>query len=43
MNFQITTLAETMSANEFIIELNERGIDYDIETMDDVYDANNVA
>ena len=41
MNFQITTLAETMSANEFIIELNERGIDYDIETMDDVYDANN--
>jgi hypothetical protein len=41
MNFQITTLAETMSANEFIVELNHQGIDYDIETMDDVYDANN--
>ena len=26
---------------EIIVELNERGIDYDIETMDDVYDANN--
>lgn len=40
MNFQITTLAETMSATEFIIELNERNIDYNIDEMDDYNDAN---
>ena len=40
MNFQITTLAETMSAAKFIIELNDRGIDYNMRDMDNVNDAN---
>ena len=40
MNFQITTLAETMSATEFIMELNNRGLWHSIEVMDDPYDAN---
>ena len=40
MNFQITTLAETMSATEFIIELDNRAIEYSIEVMDDPYNAN---
>ena len=33
MNFQITTLAETMSASGFIIELNERKRDYNVKDM----------
>jgi hypothetical protein len=40
MNFQITTLAETMSASGFIIELNERKINYDVQAMDDPNNAN---
>lgn len=40
MNFQITTLAETMSATEFIIELNERNIDYNVKDMSDISNAN---
>ena len=40
MNFQITSLAETMIATEFIIELDNRAIEYSIEVMDDPYDAN---
>ena len=40
MNFQITSLAETMSATEFIMELNNRGLWHSIEVMDDPYDAN---
>ena len=40
MNFQITSLAETMSATEFIMELNNRAIEYSIEVMDDQYNAN---
>ena len=41
MNFQITSLAETMSATEFIMELNNRGLWHSIEVMDDPYNANN--
>jgi hypothetical protein len=41
MNFQITSLAETMSTTEFIIELDNRAIEYSIEVMDDQYNANN--
>ena len=40
MNFQITSLAETMSATEFIMELHNRGLWHSIEVMDDPYDAN---
>jgi hypothetical protein len=40
MNFEITTLAETMSATEFIIELNEREIDYTVKDMSNIGDAN---
>ena len=40
MNFEITTLAETMSATGFIIELNERNIDYVVKDMSDISNAN---
>ena len=40
MNFQITTLAETMSASGFIIELNERKIDYNVKDMSEPNNAN---
>ena len=40
MDFQITTLAETMNATGFIIELNDRGIDYIVGEMDNTNDAN---
>ena len=39
MNFEITTLAEMSCATDFIMELDNRGIDYSIEVMDDPYDA----
>lgn len=40
MNFQITTLAETMSATEFIIELDNRKIDWSFEDCDNILDYN---
>ena len=40
MNFEITTLAETMNAADFIIELNERNIDYMVKDMSNIGDAN---
>jgi hypothetical protein len=40
MNFEITTLAETMNAAGFIIELNEREIDYVVKDMSNISDAN---
>jgi len=40
MNFQITTLAETMSATEFVIELDNRGIDWGFEDCDNILDYN---
>lgn len=40
MNFEITTLAETMNAAGFIIELNERKIDYNVKDMSDISNAN---
>jgi hypothetical protein len=40
MNFEITTLAETMNAAGFIIELNERNIDYVVKDMSDISNAN---
>ena len=40
MNFQITSLAETMSATEFIIELDNRDIHWMWEDCDNVLDYN---
>lgn len=40
MNFEITSLAETMNVTEFVMELNNRAIEYSIEVMDDPYNAN---
>jgi hypothetical protein len=40
MNFEITTLAETMSATEFVIELDNRGISWDFDECDNVLDYN---
>ncbi len=40
MNFQITTLAETMNATEFIIELDNRKIDWSFDECDNLLDYN---
>jgi hypothetical protein len=40
MNFKVTALAESTTASEFMFELDNQGIDYDIEVMDDMYNAN---
>lgn len=40
MNFEITSLAETMSATEFAIELDNRGIWWAFEECDNVLDYN---
>jgi hypothetical protein len=40
MNFEITTLAETMNAAGFIIGLNEQNITHNVQAMDDPNNAN---
>jgi hypothetical protein len=40
MNFQITSLAETMSATEFAIELDNQGIEWAFEECDNILDYN---
>ena len=40
MKFQIAALAQSTTASEFMFELDNQGIEYDIEVMDDMYDAN---
>jgi hypothetical protein len=40
MNFKVSALAESTTASEFMFELDNQGIEYDIEVMDDMYDAN---
>ncbi len=40
MNFQITSLAETMSATEFTIELDNQNIDWWFEECDNIMDYN---
>jgi hypothetical protein len=40
MNFQITSLAETMSATEFVIELDNRDIHWMWEDCDNVLNYN---
>ena len=40
MNFQITSLAETMSATEFAIELDNQGIEWTYDECDNVLDYN---
>jgi hypothetical protein len=40
INFKVAALAESTSASEFMYELDNQGIAYDIEVMDDMYDAN---
>ena len=41
MNFIITSLAEMNCATDFIMELDNQGIEYSIEVMDDPYNADN--
>jgi len=40
MNFQITSLAETMSATEFVIELDNQDIYWAFEECDNIMDYN---
>ena len=40
INFKVAALAESTTASEFMFELDNQGIEYDIEVMDDMYDAN---
>ena len=40
MNFQITSLAETMSATEFVIELDNQGIYWAFEECDNAMNYN---
>jgi len=40
INFKVAALAESTTASEFMFELDNQGIEYDIEVMDDAYDAN---
>ena len=40
MNLKVSALAELSTASEFMFELDNQGIEYDIEVMDDMYDAN---
>jgi hypothetical protein len=40
MNFQITSLAETMSATEFVIELDNQGIHWEVVECDNVMNYN---
>ena len=40
MNFQITSLAETMSATEFVIELDNQGISWEVVECDNVMNYN---
>jgi hypothetical protein len=40
INLKVAALAESTTASEFMFELDNQGIDYDIEVMDDMYDAN---
>ncbi len=40
MNFEITTLAETMNAKQFTDELDNRGIHWMFEECDNVLDYN---
>jgi hypothetical protein len=40
MNLKVSTLAESSTASEFMFELDNQGIEYDIEVMDDMYNAN---
>ena len=39
MNFTITSLAEMNCATDSIMELDNQGIEYSIEVMDDPYNA----
>jgi hypothetical protein len=40
MNFQITSLAEEMSATEFVIELDNQGINWEVVECDNALDYN---
>jgi len=40
MNLKVSALVESTTASEFMFELDNQGIEYDIEVMDDMYDAN---
>ena len=40
MNLKVSALAESTTASEFMFELDNQGIEYDIEVMDDMYNAN---
>jgi hypothetical protein len=40
MNLKVSALAESSTASEFMFELDNQDIAYDIEVIDDMYDAN---
>jgi hypothetical protein len=40
MNFQITSLAEEMSATEFVIELDNQGINWEVVECDNAMNYN---